>query len=156
MDVDENDEVTQEAGVRAMPTFLVYKGGKKTTTKLEGANRDALARLVESLAQSISSKQTVSRTPTPFVSVSTVAKSSEFSPTSTQPARKPTGWCCILWSFCFLIVQTLRLLFLFQNCTQNTACKSCCGRLPLRLSPVRCVANCFDQRFDSKFEHIYA
>ena len=79
-----------------MPTFLVYKGGKKTTTKLEGANRDALARLVESLAQSISSKQTVSRTPTPFVSVSTVAKSSEFSPTSTQPARKPTGWCCIL------------------------------------------------------------
>ena len=35
---------------RCMPTFLVYKDGKKTDAKLEGASPDALEALVKQFA----------------------------------------------------------------------------------------------------------
>ena len=45
VDVDENEETAQSAGISAMPTFQAYKGGKKVAECL-GANRDKLEKLV--------------------------------------------------------------------------------------------------------------
>merc|ERR1712093_405652 len=46
VDVDEMDQISAMCGVRCMPTFLVYKDGKPTAGKLEGASPDALEGLV--------------------------------------------------------------------------------------------------------------
>ncbi len=43
--MDENEEVASSAGISAMPTFQVYKGGKKVD-ELMGANKDKLLELV--------------------------------------------------------------------------------------------------------------
>ena len=45
VDVDENDEAAQDAGIKAMPTFKLYKSGKKVA-ELVGANVGALRQLV--------------------------------------------------------------------------------------------------------------
>lgn len=45
VDVDENAETAQAAGVRAMPTFAAYKGGT-LVDQLVGADPDALAAFV--------------------------------------------------------------------------------------------------------------
>lgn len=45
MDVDEVPDVAQELGVRAMPTFLVFKGGKKVG-EVVGANAKEVERVV--------------------------------------------------------------------------------------------------------------
>lgn len=47
LDVDEVPEVAQELGVRAMPTFFVFKDGEKVK-EVVGANQKALEALVES------------------------------------------------------------------------------------------------------------
>jgi thioredoxin 1 len=44
--VDENEEVAAFAGISAMPTFQVYKDGKKVG-ELMGAAKDKLLGLVE-------------------------------------------------------------------------------------------------------------
>jgi len=44
------DSISGACGVRCMPTFLVYKDGKKTDAKLEGASPDALEALVKQFA----------------------------------------------------------------------------------------------------------
>ncbi|TFJ87588.1 hypothetical protein NSK_000939 [Nannochloropsis salina CCMP1776] len=46
VDVDENEEVAAFAGISAMPTFQVYKDGKKVG-ELMGAAKDKLLGLVE-------------------------------------------------------------------------------------------------------------
>ncbi|GAB5030005.1 thioredoxin [Nannochloropsis oceanica] len=46
VDVDENEEVASSAGISAMPTFQVYKNGKKVG-ELMGAAKDKLLALVE-------------------------------------------------------------------------------------------------------------
>lgn len=46
IDVDENEEVASSAGISAMPTFQVYKNGKKVG-ELMGAAKDKLLALVE-------------------------------------------------------------------------------------------------------------
>merc|ERR1712066_154608 len=46
VDVDENDEAAQDAGISAMPTFKLYKGGKEVA-ELVGANADKLKQLIE-------------------------------------------------------------------------------------------------------------
>ncbi|CAD6577930.1 MAG: hypothetical protein CYPHOPRED_000409 [Cyphobasidiales sp. Tagirdzhanova-0007] len=40
-DVDQNQDISQDQGIRAMPTFKVYKGGKVVATIL-GANASDL------------------------------------------------------------------------------------------------------------------
>ena len=46
LDVDEVPDVAQELGVRAMPTFIVFKNGEKVG-EVVGANPKALEALVE-------------------------------------------------------------------------------------------------------------
>jgi len=46
IDVDENEDVAASAGISAMPTFQVYKNGKKVG-ELMGAAKDKLLALVE-------------------------------------------------------------------------------------------------------------
>ena len=46
LDVDEVPDVAQELGVRAMPTFMVFKDGEKVG-EVVGANQKALEALVK-------------------------------------------------------------------------------------------------------------
>lgn len=46
LDVDEVPDVAQELGVRAMPTFLVFKNGEKVA-EVVGANEKAIRAAVE-------------------------------------------------------------------------------------------------------------
>ena len=46
LDVDEVPDVAQELGVRAMPTFIVFRNGDKVG-EVVGANQKALEALVE-------------------------------------------------------------------------------------------------------------
>ena len=46
LDVDEVPDVAQELAVRAMPTFMVFRGGEKVG-EVVGANQKALEALVE-------------------------------------------------------------------------------------------------------------
>ena len=46
VDVDEVPDLAQELGVRAMPTFMVFKNGEKVG-EVVGANPQALQTLVE-------------------------------------------------------------------------------------------------------------
>lgn len=46
IDVDEMPELSQELGIRAMPTFMVFKDGEKTD-ELVGANPSALLQLLK-------------------------------------------------------------------------------------------------------------
>ncbi|KAI0277597.1 thioredoxin [Russula aff. rugulosa BPL654] len=45
VDVDEQPDISQEVGIRAMPTFIVFKDGKKIN-ELVGANQAGLQALV--------------------------------------------------------------------------------------------------------------
>ncbi|EPS99336.1 hypothetical protein FOMPIDRAFT_1024202 [Fomitopsis schrenkii] len=49
VDVDEQTDVAQEVGIRAMPTFLVFKSGNKVK-ELVGANPGALQTLISEAA----------------------------------------------------------------------------------------------------------
>lgn len=46
LDVDEVPDLAQELGVRAMPTFLLFKGGKQVD-EVVGANKSALEAAVK-------------------------------------------------------------------------------------------------------------
>ena len=46
LDVDEVPDVAQELAVRAMPTFMVFRGGEKVG-EVVGANEKSLKALVE-------------------------------------------------------------------------------------------------------------
>ncbi len=46
LDVDEVPDVAQELGIRAMPTFLLFKGGEKVG-EVVGANPKALQAAIE-------------------------------------------------------------------------------------------------------------
>lgn len=46
IDVDEVPDVAQELGVRAMPTFMIFKNGEKIQ-EVVGANPDALQAAIE-------------------------------------------------------------------------------------------------------------
>ncbi|KAI0028713.1 thioredoxin [Vararia minispora EC-137] len=47
VDVDEQSEISQEVGIRAMPTFMVFKNGSKVN-ELVGANPPGLEKLIQS------------------------------------------------------------------------------------------------------------
>ncbi|EGN93715.1 hypothetical protein SERLA73DRAFT_145398 [Serpula lacrymans var. lacrymans S7.3] len=47
VDVDDQPDISSEVGIRAMPTFQVFKDGQKIG-ELVGANPPALAKLIES------------------------------------------------------------------------------------------------------------
>ncbi|OSD01218.1 thioredoxin [Trametes coccinea BRFM310] len=49
VDVDEAQDIAQEVGVRAMPTFMAFQNGNKVKD-LVGANPPALQNLIASLA----------------------------------------------------------------------------------------------------------
>jgi thioredoxin 1 len=46
LDVDEVPDVAQELGIRAMPTFIVFKNGEKVS-EVVGANPQALKAAIE-------------------------------------------------------------------------------------------------------------
>lgn len=46
IDVDEVSDVAQELGIRAMPTFMLFKNGKKVE-EVVGANEKALRAAIE-------------------------------------------------------------------------------------------------------------
>lgn len=46
IDVDELSEVAQELGIRAMPTFMLFKNGEKVE-EVVGANEKALKAAIE-------------------------------------------------------------------------------------------------------------
>ena len=46
LDVDEVPDVAQELGIRAMPTFIIFKGGEKVG-EVVGANPPALKAAIE-------------------------------------------------------------------------------------------------------------
>ncbi|KAI9787191.1 MAG: Cytoplasmic thioredoxin isoenzyme 2 [Geoglossum umbratile] len=48
LDVDEVADVAEELGIRAMPTFILFKDGKKFT-EVVGANRKAIEAAIEKL-----------------------------------------------------------------------------------------------------------
>lgn len=48
VDVDNLPDVASKAGVRSMPTFVLYKNGQKTDEILEGANKNRLKMIIES------------------------------------------------------------------------------------------------------------
>lgn len=48
VDVDVLPDLAGKAGVRSMPTFIVYKNGVKSGEFLEGANKNKLKTIVES------------------------------------------------------------------------------------------------------------
>lgn len=48
VDVDENEEASQEAGISCMPTFQFYKGGEKIH-EIQGANFEGLKAKIEEL-----------------------------------------------------------------------------------------------------------
>lgn len=45
VDVDEQEQIAQEVGIRAMPTFILFKSGEKHGESL-GANPQALENLI--------------------------------------------------------------------------------------------------------------
>jgi thioredoxin 1 len=49
VDVDDVPDVAQELGVRAMPTFILFKGGEKVETVV-GMNPPALLAAIEKVA----------------------------------------------------------------------------------------------------------
>lgn len=49
VDVDEQDRISQEVGIRAMPTFMVFKDGQKVN-ELVGANPQQLENLLRDAA----------------------------------------------------------------------------------------------------------
>ncbi|KAB8202178.1 TRXfamily protein [Aspergillus parasiticus SU-1] len=49
VDVDAQEQVAQEVGIRAMPTFAIFRNGAKVG-ELVGANRQGLAELVTKAA----------------------------------------------------------------------------------------------------------
>lgn len=48
LDVDEVPDVAQELGIRAMPTFLIFKGEEKVS-EVVGANPKALQAAIEKI-----------------------------------------------------------------------------------------------------------
>jgi thioredoxin-like negative regulator of GroEL len=46
VDVDKHPTIAQENAIRAMPTFLFFKGGKMNEKPVQGANPRALTELV--------------------------------------------------------------------------------------------------------------
>ena len=48
VDVDDNAETAQAAGISCMPTFQFYKGGNKVH-EIQGANYDGLVAKIEEL-----------------------------------------------------------------------------------------------------------
>ncbi|XP_060921984.1 thioredoxin-like [Limanda limanda] len=46
VDVDEADDVSASCEIKCMPTFIVYRGGKKVD-ELSGANRDKLLEMLK-------------------------------------------------------------------------------------------------------------
>ena len=55
LDVDEVPDVAQELGVRAMPTFLLFKNGEKVG-EVVGANKPALEAAVEKFADGVTAQ----------------------------------------------------------------------------------------------------
>lgn len=49
LDVDKVPDVAQELGIRAMPTFIIFKGGEKVG-EVVGANPPALKAAIEKVA----------------------------------------------------------------------------------------------------------
>ncbi len=49
VDVDDLKDIARQANIFAMPTFIIYKDGKKTSMSQRGADKNGLRKLLESI-----------------------------------------------------------------------------------------------------------
>ena len=89
VNVDELPDVSCAAKVRAMPTFILYKGGKITEEKIEGGNRAELLALVRKHKKQPDETNEHKSTP-----VESAAKPKL--PESNSESRDKKGRCTIL------------------------------------------------------------
>ena len=93
VDVDTLADVAAEAGIRAMPTFVIYKKGEKTDQILEGADRDTLSQLVRK-ASKITPKEVTDERDSAHKNLSSTNDKKATEATQTTDSEKETKCNC--------------------------------------------------------------
>lgn len=97
VDVDDQPDITTEAGIRAMPTFIIYQDGKRTSSMLQGSDKKGLIELIKKFASSsdsISNKETDDKNNESDNQQK--AHEEEEKPEPAPPAKKDSKWKCTI------------------------------------------------------------